>query len=228
MKRIGTYTIKTQGNNSLISTGSAVGKTESEGPLKDEFDYIYTSEGMNSPSWEQAESVLHQKAIELALFKAGLKSEDINIHFAGDLLNQCSASSFAEAKLGIPFAGIYGACSTMALSLALASVFADSGIAEYALASTSSHFCSAEKQFRFPLEYGNQRPPTAQRTATASGAVIVKNDKTGKVYTDAVLFGKVCDLGVTDSANMGAAMAPENDRIGPYRIGVCMVFSTNF
>ncbi len=127
--------------------------------------------------------------------------------FAGDLLNQCTGSAYGLRELGIPFMGLYGACSTMAESLCAAGLFVEEGLAGRALAVTSSHFCSAERQFRFPLEYGGQRPPTAQWTATASGAVVV--EKTGKPpFIRGISIGKMVDLGITDANNMGAAMAP--------------------
>ena len=148
--------------------------------------------------------------MQTALQKASLNSGDVEFIFGGDLLNQCIGSTYGLREFGIPFIGMYGACSTMALSLAMASVFVDNGLANNAVAVTSSHFCSAERQFRFPLEYGGQRPPTAQWTATASGAAIVGTEEVSgmNVYVREVSMGMIQDLGITDANNMGAAMAP--------------------
>ena len=208
VERLGRYTVKLSGNTGVIGSAAVGAKAEGEGPLASEFDYLYPDDTIEQETWEQAESALHKKAVELAIKKSGKTPDDIDILFAGDLLNQCTGSTFGIKDMNIPFLGVYGACSTMALSLATASVFVDSGAARIAAASTSSHFCSAEKQFRYPLEYGGQRTPTAQRTATAAGcAVIEQNQKCG-ILIDSVLFGRVQDLGVTDANNMGAAMAP--------------------
>ena len=139
--------------------------------------------------------------------KAGVTADEVDVAFAGDLLDQCIGSSFALRDSGMPFVGLYGACSTMALSLAAAAVCVDARIADIAVASTSSHFCSAEKQFRMPLEYGGQRTPTAQWTATAAGAAVISRADS-KAKIDKVIIGRICDYGVKDANNMGAAMAP--------------------
>ncbi len=191
----------------ITAVGAIVGKEEGKGPLAYEFDEIYDDATLGEDSWEKAESLLQKKAIEKAIEKSGREKNEIDLLFAGDLLNQCTGSTFSIRDLNIPFIGMYGACSTMALTLATSSVFVSSGAATTAVAATSSHFCSSEKQFRFPLEYGGQRTPTAQRTCTAAGACVV--EKSGKnVIIDSVLFGKIQDLGITDANNMGAAMAP--------------------
>lgn len=208
MKRQGKYTLLTENIPGIVSAASAVGKTENEGPLSGQFDYAYPDDGMGQTSWEQAESELHKKAVTIAINKSGLTADKINIHFGGDLLNQCCGTTFGVKELKIPLAGLFGACSTMALALAMSAVFTSSGAANFALASASSHFCSAEKQFRFPLEYGGQRPPTAQRTATAAGAAVIGADTDDKVKISAVTFGRICDMNITDANNMGAAMAP--------------------
>ena len=208
MKRIGGYTLLTENSPGIVSAASAVGKTENEGPLSGQFDYAYPDDGMEQTSWEQAESELHKKAVSAAIEKSGVSAENIDIHFGGDLLNQCCGTTFGVKDFRIPLAGLFGACSTMALALAMSAVFVSSGAARLALASASSHFCSAEKQFRFPLEYGGQRPPTAQRTATAAGAAIIGSGGNTQVKISAVTFGRICDLSVTDANNMGAAMAP--------------------
>ena len=206
-KKQGRQTVILENRPRIIASAGVVGKKEGEGPLREEFDRIFTDGRMNEDSWEKAESALQKAAIETAIQKSGKKNEEIDLLFAGDLLGQCIGTTFGIRDFGIPFAGLYGACSTMALSLAMAGVFVNSGAAKTAIAATSSHFCSAEKQFRLPLEYGGQRPPQAQWTATAAGAAVVENADSG-VTIEAVTFGKICDMGVTDANNMGAAMAP--------------------
>ena len=208
MERIGRYTLQLSGNTGVIGSAAVGAKMEGEGPLAADYDYLYPDDGLGQETWEKAESELHKKAVTLALKNAGKNKEDIDMIFAGDLLDQCIGSTFGIREMDIPFMGLYGACSTMALSLAAASVFVDTGAAGTAIASTSSHFCSAERQFRFPLEYGGQRTPTAQRTATASGAVVLEHDQPCGILIDKVMFGKITDLGITDANNMGAAMAP--------------------
>lgn len=205
--KIGKRTIGFDNKPYIISYGSAVGKKEHEGPLSDEFDYYNVDSLLGQESFEKAESMLQKTAINIALQKANLKPTDIDKIFAGDLLNQCIGSAFGIREFGIPFLGLYGACSTMTLSTGLASIFIDSGAAKRTIAVTSSHFCSAERQFRFPLDYGSQRTPTAQWTVTGSGALILQNEGTGP-YINSVTFGEIEDLGVTDINNMGAAMAP--------------------
>lgn len=206
------------GRSSILLTSSpairgfaaVVGKKEGEGPLKDEFDFVNDDTSFSQQTWEKAESEMVKEAVSTAISKASLKPTDIEFIFGGDLLNQCIGSTYGIRELDIPLIGLYGACSTMAESLAMASIFTDNSICENAVAFTSSHFCSAERQFRFPLEYGGQRTPTAQWTATASGALIVSSEelKEGNVYARGVTIGKIRDLGVTDANNMGAAMAP--------------------
>ncbi len=206
-KRIGKYTLKMQNQPKIESFFSVVSKKEAEGPLGRHFDKIFNDSYLGQSSWEKAESQLQLEAVQGALNKANLDSSEIDYIFAGDLLNQCISSTFGLMKLGIPFLGQYGACSTMAQTIAMASVMIDSGAAKRCVSVTSSHFCSAERQFRFPLDYGGQRPPTAQWTATASGALILKDFGDGP-YIDSVTIGKIADLGVKDQTNMGAAMAP--------------------
>ena len=200
-------TIFLESKPNILGFGSIVGKKEHEGPLSEEFDYYTVDSFFGEKSFEKAESRLQKNAIQIALDKTGLTPQDIDKIFAGDLLNQCIGSSFGIRELGIPFIGLYGACSTMALSTGLAAVFADCGAVERAVAVTSSHFCSAERQYRFPLDYGSQRTPTAQWTATASGALIITKTK-NKPYINSVTFGEIEDYGITDANNMGAAMAP--------------------
>lgn len=205
--RIGKSTIILDNPPSIVSYGSVVGKKEHEGPIGDEFDAFDNDSRFGEESYEKAESRLQKIAVETALRKCGKNEKDIDCIFAGDLLNQCIGSSFGLRAMGIPFIGLYGACSTMALGLSLASVMIDSGAANCAVAVTSSHFCSAERQYRFPLEYGSQRTPTAQWTVTGSGATVLERAN-GSPFINAITFGKIEDLGVTDANNMGAAMAP--------------------
>ena len=216
-------TIFLESKPNILGFGSIVGKKEHEGPLSEEFDYYTVDSFFGEKSFEKAESRLQKNAIQIALDKTGLTPQDIDKIFAGDLLNQCIGSSFGIRELGIPFIGLYGACSTMALSTGLAAVFADCGAVERAVAVTSSHFCSAERQYRFPLDYGSQRTPTAQWTATASGALIITKTK-NKPYINSVTFGEIEDYGITDANNMGAAMAPDNVKIRPYPKTEGMVF----
>ena len=165
-ERIGKYTLKFGSRPGIIASAAIVGSKEGDGPLGGNFDEIITDGTFGEKTWEKAESAFQHRAVVKAIEKSGMTAADIDMLMAGDLLSQCSGSAFGARDLGIPFVGLYGACSTMALSLALAALSVDSGAARIAAAATSSHFCSAEKQFRTPLEYGGQRPPTAQWTAT--------------------------------------------------------------
>ncbi len=206
-QKLGRSTFRLTNPPSALAYAAVGGKKEGEGPLARDFDLLCDDSSFGEQTWEKAESRLQKDAVNKALEKARLSSGDIDLIFAGDLLNQCVGSTYGLRDLEIPFLGLYGACSTMAESLAVASLFVDNGLAERAAAVTSSHFCSAERQFRFPLEYGGQRPPTAQWTATASGAVIVGTAAQAPFIRE-VSIGKITDLGITDANNMGAAMAP--------------------
>lgn len=206
-KRIGKQTVRLQNPPKIIATTSIVGPKEGEGPLKDYFDIILQDDTNGKDSFEKAESSMMYDAIQYSLKKAKLKEEDINYLCAGDLLNQLSSSNFAAREVDIPFVGLYGACSTMAESLSIASVIMDGGFADYAIAATSSHFSSAERQFRFPLEFGSQRSPVSQWTVTGSGALILAKEGDYPQVTH-VTTGKVKDYGIKDANNMGAAMAP--------------------
>lgn len=199
-------TINLQSAPSIASYASAAGKKEGEGPLAEYFDYISEDVTLGENSWEKSESKLQQYAFTNALSKGKFSESDMDFLFAGDLLNQCVASGYGARETSIPFFGLFGACSTMAESLSLASIFVDSGAAVNAAAVTSSHFCSAERQFRFPVNYGGQRTPTAQWTATAAGCAIV-SPHGAPPYVKAVTVGKIKDMGITDANNMGAAMA---------------------
>lgn len=206
-KRIGKYTIQMETMPSIEGYAAVCGKKEAEGPLGKFFDQTFDDTTLGESTWEKAESKLQSKAVNLAIEKSKIDPKDINFIFAGDLLNQCISSTFGLRNLNIPFLGQYGACSTMAQTLALASIMVDTGVASNCVAVTSSHFCAAERQFRFPLEYGGQRTPTAQWTVTGSGAVVVgSNGQNPKISR--VTIGKITDLGIKDANNMGAAMAP--------------------
>lgn len=206
-RKFGKRTIEFENKPAIIGYGSVVGKKEHDGPLGHEFDKFITDSFFGEKSFEKAESKLQKTAVEIALKKADMTTMDIDKIFAGDLLNQCIGSSFGLKSFGIPFIGLYGACSTMALSTALAALFVDSGAAERTIAVTSSHFCSAERQYRFPLNYGSQRTPTAQWTVTGSGALII-GQKENAPFINSVTFGEITDYDIKDANNMGAAMAP--------------------
>ncbi len=194
------------GNASITSFASVVGKIESEGPYGDEFDEVVEDNKGGAETWEQAEAMLQTKALQHAMDKAELIPENMDLIFAGDLLNQCTGSSYGLKDFYIPFLGIYGACSTFAEALLLSASMVNAGYVDNCAAVTSSHFSSAERQFRFPLNYGGVRTPTAQWTATASGAAIVAA-ATEPPYIRAATVGKVQDMGINDLNNMGAAMA---------------------
>ena len=191
----------------FLGTGNVVGKKEGEGPLATCFDYIDADDTFGESTWEKAESAMQKQALDLALDRAGMGSTGPDWLFAGDLLNQCIGSGYAARDRAIPFFGLYGACSTMGEGLALAAMVLDGGFGERAGVVVSSHFCSAERQYRNPLEYGGQRTPTAQWTVTAAGAAVLGREGAGPRITH-VTPGKIVDLGVTDTNNMGAAMAP--------------------
>ncbi|MCR1843059.1 stage V sporulation protein AD [Murimonas intestini] len=191
----------------IISAASVVGKKEGEGPLGKLFDLVGDDPMFGEDNWEKAESTLQKEAAQMALGKAGLLPTQIRYLFAGDLLGQLIATSFGVVDMNIPMFGLYGACSTCGESLSLGAMAVAAGYGDYVLALTSSHFASAEKQFRFPLEYGNQRPLAATWTVTGSGAFVLA-PKGGKARITGVTTGKVVDFGVKDSMNMGACMAP--------------------
>lgn len=214
-QRLGNYTLLLPSLPAITGYAAVAGKKEGEGPLGSKFDYVYEDSAAGAKTWEKAESIIHGDAVNRAIAKAGLTHEQINIIFAGDLLNQCIGTTFGIRETGIPFAGVYGACSTMALSMALAAAGVDGGLAGTAVASTSSHFCSAEKQFRMPLEYGGQRTPTAQWTATAAGATVISKG-TGKAAIEKIIIGRIQDYGIKDPNNMGAAMAPDDVKLTPW------------
>lgn len=195
-------------NSPIIKAWASVaGKKESEGPLSKTFDSTSSDAYFGECSWEQGEKRMQQIAFDTLLNKAHLSATDIGAVFSGDLLNQCIASSFPLRNTGVPHLGLYGACSTMAESLLVASMAVSGGFIKNAIAMTSSHFASSERQYRFPLGYGGQRTPTSQWTVTGSGAALVCNSGKGPKIT-ACTIGTVTDLGIKDANNMGAAMAP--------------------
>ena len=200
----------------VLSSAGVVGRLEGEGPLGKCFDKVFNDTTMGEKAWEKAESDLLSAAMQTALKKGNLKEENIDAVFAGDLLNQCISSGFTLRGMDVPFCGMFGACSTMALSSLAACLAVESGAMNTCMAATSSHFCAAEKQFRFPLEYGGQRTPTAQRTVTGAGALIVSESEARSLpRIKAAHLGTVQDMGIVDSTNMGAAMAPVDVKIEP-------------
>ena len=191
----------------ITAWANVAGKKEVEGPLAHTFDIKCRDTYFGQKTWEQAEKQMQQLALRKLAEKAGLTMADFDVVFSGDLLNQCIGSSFTLRNTGVPHLGLYGACSTMAESLLLASMTVGGGFADTVVAMTSSHFASSERQYRFPLGYGGQRTPTSQWTVTGSGAALVRSQGNGPKIT-ACTIGTVTDLGIKDANNMGAAMAP--------------------
>ena len=206
MKKLGRQTAALPSRPRIIASAAVGGKREGEGPLKDCFDRVSADSYFGEESWERAESHMIRECFDLACNKAGLAAAPDYI-IAGDLLNQCVSSAFAMKDSGAPYFGVYGACSTMAESLTLAAMLVDGGYAETACAVTGSHFCTAERQYRYPLEYGGQRTPTSQWTVTGAGAAIIGAQGRGP-YISHVTTGRIVDAGINDANNMGAAMAP--------------------
>lgn len=207
MTKIGKQTIKLTSPPSIIDTASIVGPKEANGPMASYFDKCLEDEFWNEKTWEKAESKIIKETAHMVIEKSGISSSEIDYCFSGDLLNQCISSSFGLREINIPFYGIFGACSTFVEGISLASMILDGGGGTNCLCATSSHFCSAEKQFRFPLELGNQRPPTSQWTVTGAGAAILSTKGHGPYITH-ITPGKIIDMGIKDANNMGAAMAP--------------------
>lgn len=206
MKKIGSQTYILENPVSITSTAAIVGPKEKSGPLHQYFDQCLEDEFWGEKSWESAESKIVKETANMAISKSGIPQKDIDFCFAGDLLNQCIASSFGLREINLPFIGLFGACSTFVESMIVGSSFIDGGFANNTLCSASSHFCSAEKQFRFPLELGNQRPQSSQWTVTGAGAVILSKNGNGPKITS-FTPGKIIDMGIKDANNMGAAMA---------------------
>ena len=206
MRKLGKQTIKFDAPPTVLEAACIGGPKEADGPLAKFFDKCLEDEMWGEKSWEKAESKIIKETVYTLINKSQIPTSQIEYCFAGDLLNQCISSSFGLRELNIPFYGIFGACSTFVEGMSLASVFVESS-AKYALCTASSHFCSSEKQFRFPLELGNQRPPTSQWTVTATGAIIIAKEGEGPFITH-ITTGKIVDMGIKDANNMGAAMAP--------------------
>ena len=206
MQKLGKQTIKFDTPPTILEAACIGGPKEADGPLAKYFDKCLEDEMWGEKSWEKAESKIIKETVNTLINKSQIPTNQIEYCFAGDLLNQCISSSFGLRELNIPFYGIFGACSTFVEGMSLASVFIESS-AKYALCTASSHFCSSEKQFRFPLELGNQRPPTSQWTVTATGAIIIAKEGNGPYITH-ITTGKIVDMGIKDANNMGAAMAP--------------------
>jgi stage V sporulation protein AD len=206
-KKTGKQTYQFTNPPMILSTGTVAGPDEGLGPLHEDFDIILTDPRNNEKTFEQAERSMLTKACQLALDHASCSTAEVDLLLAGDLLNQIISANFTAATLGIPFLGLYGACSTAALGLGLGAMLLDGGFVGTVLAATSSHNSTAERQYRYPTEYGGQRRPYQQWTVTGAGAALLGYNGTGPKVT-AVTFGKVIDLGSTDPLNMGAAMAP--------------------
>lgn len=213
-KKTGRQTVIFENKPYIIGRGSIVGQKEGHGPLAPFFDTILTDDMYGEKTWEKGESKMLKEAMKKAVSRAGLETDQIDIMLGGDLLNQLMSSSFAARDMHMPFLGLYGACSTMTESLVLGSMLVDGGFAQNILAGASSHFCTAERQFRLPVEHGNQRPPSAQWTATAAGAVVISSKEKSGILTgrsiraEAATVGVVIDAGIKDANQMGAAMAP--------------------
>lgn len=209
-KRLGRASIQIGEGVYIENSASIVGTKEGQGPLGGLFDRVGIDDMFEANTWEEAESTLQKEAIYMALKKAGKKPEDMQFMFAGDLLGQSIASSFGIKAFGIPLFGLYGACSTCGESLTLGALAIGAGYADHVICVTSSHFASAEKEFRFPLEYGNQRPLSASWTVTGSGAFVLSKEKTSgcRAKITGTTTGIITDFGLKDSMNMGACMAP--------------------
>ena len=215
-KRIGQRTVELPNRPGIVSWASVAGQKEKDGPYGGQFDYVIKDELNGEDSFEAAERSILEQAVKLCAQHAQCTLQDVQMLLAGDLLNQIISAGFAARNLGVPFYGLYGACSTMSESLSIGSMLADGGFADRLICATCSHFCTAERQYRMPLELGNQRPPTAQWTVTGAGGAFISymgggNGKKMAQKTPAITmatFGKVVDFGITDVNNMGAAMSP--------------------
>ena len=206
-KMLGSRSLRLSSTPTIASSASVVGKKEGEGPLREYFDYICDDPYFGEKTWEKAESAMLKQCFSLCCSKGGIAQSAVGLVFSGDLLNQCIGSVFAMKDTGLPYFGLYGACSTVGEAITLAAMTLDGGFADTVCAMSCSHFCSSERQFRFPLEYGGQRTPTAQRTVTGAGAFILQSSGSGPFVT-CLTPGRIVDAGITDANNMGAAMAP--------------------
>lgn len=207
MKRLGQQTWLFENRPRIIGRSAVGGPDEGQGPLASDFDYVYDNLEIGEKTWEKAERKLLEQATQMALINANITKEELQFFVGGDLMNQIISSSFSARKLGVPYLGVFGACSTSMETLALASLIVDSGAGDYVLAGTVSHNCTVEKQFRYPTEYGSQKPPYAQYTVTGSGCSVISRTGQGPVVTKATI-GRIMDMGLKDPFNMGAAMAP--------------------
>ncbi len=206
MSRTGKQTILFDTDISITSAASIAGKKESEGPLGELFDVTLDDDTWGEDCWEKSESKLQKECVRLVIDKRGICESDINMIFAGDLLNQCVGAHYGLRDMRVPFFGLYGACSTFCEGMILAAISMEAGVSERSIFVTSSHFCSSEKQFRLPLDYGGQRSPTAQWTVTASGSCLLEKGKGVNII--AATPGRIVDMGISDASNMGTAMAP--------------------
>jgi stage V sporulation protein AD len=206
-KKIGSQSIQFKNPVSIKTTASIAGPKEAKGPIGSYFDTCLEDMLLKEKTWEKAESKMIKQCLELAVLKAGLKNSDIDYVISGDLLNQSTGSTFGIRGLNIPFFGVFGACSTFGEAMSLGAILIDGDFSQNVLIGASSHFCCAEKQFRFPLELGTQRPLTATWTVTGAGSAVLTKSGEGPYITH-ITTGKIVDMGVTDASNMGAAMAP--------------------
>ena len=206
-KRLGRQTVTFSRPPVILSESSVVGKKEGEGPLGDRFDVVEPDAYFGQRTWEAGESAMLRRCLSQLLARGGTEARALDFVLSGDLQNQCAGSAYAMRGVPAPYLGLYGACSTLAEALSLAAMLIDGGFAARCAAVTGSHFCTAERQYRFPLEYGGQRPPSAQWTVTGAGAAVLGLAGDGPRITRACP-GKIVDYGVTDANNMGAAMAP--------------------
>lgn len=208
MGKIGKCSIEFDNKPLISASASVVGQKEGEGPLGEYFDRVIDDPMAGQNTWEEAESEMQRQLVEELLIKSGLQAKEIRYFFAGDLLGQLIATSFGISGFEVPIFGLYGACSTMGEALSLAAMTVSAGYADNVIAMTSSHFGSAEKQFRFPLDYGNQRPLCATWTVTGAGGVILSASGESDICVSGITTGRIVDYGIQDSFNMGAAMAP--------------------
>lgn len=206
--RVGKQTFLFHNRPEILGAGAVAGVKEGEGPLGKFFDVVLTEDSYGEKTWEKAEIKMLTEAIQVSMRKAGKTKDQIHAMLSGDLLNQLMSASFSARNLGIPFFGVYGACSTMTESMALGSALVDGGYADCVVAAASSHYSSAERQFRLPLEHGNQRPPSAQWTVTGAGSVVIGKTEEPHICCTCATVGKIVDPGITDANQMGAAMAP--------------------
>lgn len=227
IQKTGRSTLLFEQMPSVAGYASVVGKKEAGGPLGQGFDRAVADSYYGCDTYEDAEARMQHSALSIAAAKGGIALDEIDCVFAGDLLNQCVGSSFGMKDTNIPFLGQYAACATMAQNLLMAALFVESGAARTAACAASSHFCSAERQYRFPLEYGSVRTPSAQWTVTGAGSCIISSTD-GKIRIAAAAAGKIIDLKITDPNNMGAAMAPAVGIIRPYPIGYGRLLHQNF